>query len=357
MKFDWLNKSIPLEQHLENDATNNFTLIRLIAAMMVVKLHSYSLTTHVKGQYDDYSFHLHQLGLPVFFFISGLLVSQSFEKSSSWKNFVWKRFLRIYPAAWLSIFACAFILGPIVTTWNITDYFSNSVFFQFLTSAFLVEIKYVLPGVFEHSLMGNPSVNSSLWTITLELKLYLLILIWGVLKTRYKNFILAVVMIVTLILGQFFRDEAEIVLSKFFHKPILLFGYLNFGVLFLAGIFCNIYKKKIIIKPWWMPAITILLLLIYLKNMLVITFFLVPLMTLYIATIKVSFFKKITPKADLSYGIYVFAFPVQQLVANYIKPQDSWTFFFLSILFVLPLAVFSWYVVEKKALQLKNIFK
>jgi len=303
------------------------------------------------------SFHLYKLGLPVFFFISGLLVSQSFEKSVSWKNYLWKRFLRVYPAAWLSILFCAFVLGQILTTWSIKDYFSNILFYQFLISLSLFQIKYLLPGVFEHSLMGHPSINSSLWTIALELKLYLLVLAWGILKTRYKNFILFLIMIATLIAAQFFPNETEITLSKIFHRHVLMFGYLNFGVLFLAGMFCNIYKKKIIIKPWWVVIIGVLLVLMYLRNMIVVTFLLVPLLTLFCATFQVAFLKKFTPKADMSYGIYVFAFPIQQVVANYIKPQSTWSFFILSVLFILPFAIFSWYVIEKKALQFKDRIK
>jgi peptidoglycan/LPS O-acetylase OafA/YrhL len=83
---------------------------------------------------------------------------------------------------------------------------------------------------------------------------------------------------------------------------------------------------------------------------------LIPAVNLFAATKGVSFIKKITPNADLSYGIYVFAFPFQQIVANYLRPENTREFFLLTILFVLPFALFSWFMVEKKHLALRSWF-
>ena len=54
---------------------------------------------------------------------------------------------------------------------------------------------------------------------------------------------------------------------------------------------------------------------------------------------------------DFSYGVYVYAFPCQQMLAALLgKDLQPWSFFGLSLLLVLPLGVASWYLVERPAL-------
>src|SRR5690348_2467458 len=106
----------PLADLIASGRQNNFQLLRLIAAVMVVEAHShYLLYDDSKEAYYNQPFHISYLGLPSFFFLSGLLVTQSLYHSASWKRFLWKRILRIYPAACLSVLAAALIMGPIIT--------------------------------------------------------------------------------------------------------------------------------------------------------------------------------------------------------------------------------------------------
>ncbi|HXB42818.1 MAG TPA: acyltransferase [Puia sp.] len=356
MNFDWLHKGTRLQDHLQNDHQNNFTLIRLIAALIVVKEHSFSGTTPSAAGSVMNVLHINAFGLPSFFFISGLLVSQSLEFSSSWRNFLWKRFLRLYPAACLSIVFCAFILGPIVTTWSMKDYFSSHLFYQFLSTCFLIQVKYQLPGVFENSLLGHSSVNSSLWTICLELKLYLGLLFFWLLKIPGKKYLLFLLILVLLIAGQVFPDKTDLVIYNLIGKHINIFGEFTCTMVFLTGVLTNMYKQKIFIRNYWLIPILILdIFFVKFHDLGMLAFILIPAINIFVATKGLRLLKKITPRADLSYGIYVFAFPFQQVVANYLFPTNTWTFFLLTVLIVLPFALFSWYLVEKKALGLKGL--
>jgi peptidoglycan/LPS O-acetylase OafA/YrhL len=358
LNLDWLNRGTRLQDHLQNDHQNNFTLIRLIAALIVVKQHSFSAIAQNSKDSLMSVLHMSALGLPSFFFISGLLVSQSLELSSSWKNFLWKRFLRLYPAACLSILFCAFILGPIVTTWSIKDYFSSHVFYQFLSTCFLIQVKYQLPGVFDNSLIGHSSINSSLWTVCLELKLYLGLLFFWLLKIPGEKYFLFLLILLFFIAGQVFPNETDAAIYKLTNRHINIFGEFTCTLVFLTGVLANMYKQKITIKNSWLLFISIYFILsIYFSNLLLhlFLFIFIPAVNLFVATKGISMLKKITPKPDLSYGIYVFAFPLQQIVGNYLRPTNTWTFFLLTILVVLPFAFFSWYMVEKKALSLKRL--
>src|SRR5215470_4954746 len=129
---NWLNTGIALKERIENDQLNNFRLIRLIAALLVVETHSHILKERQIDVIPYETFRFTFLGLPSFFFLSGLLVSQSLFKSSSWKNFLWKRVLRVYPAACLAVLCCALLMGPLVTEYDLKDYFSSPVLYRYL---------------------------------------------------------------------------------------------------------------------------------------------------------------------------------------------------------------------------------
>jgi peptidoglycan/LPS O-acetylase OafA/YrhL len=81
----------------------------------------------------------------------------------------------------------------------------------------------------------------------------------------------------------------------------------------------------------------------------------IPAMTLYTAVKFTRWVNKLTRGPDLSYGIYVFAFPVQQIVVNYLHPPNPAAIFFLTVLLALPPALISWYVVETTALKFKKL--
>jgi peptidoglycan/LPS O-acetylase OafA/YrhL len=233
------------------------------------------------------------------------------------------------------------------------EYFSRPPFYQFISSCILFRIHYNLPGVFEKSIMGA-AVNSSLWSVSLELKLYLGLMIVWLLKIPGKIILLISLLFLLIIPGYFFHEQLAELLGKFVGKNFNFYIYTTFCPLFLIGTLCTIYKHKIIIKNYWIFLIVpAALFSLYFEFYPLASFILLPAFILYLATRQSTLIKRIVPKADLSYGIYVFAYPVQQLVVNYLNPQKPFVIFVLTLIFVLPLAVMSWYLIERKALQLK----
>ncbi len=205
--------------------------------------------------------------------------------------------------------------------------------------------------------MGTSSINSSLWTISLELKLYLALLFFWLIRIPGKKYILIALLIISIVAGQFFAIEIDEYITRLIGKQITTFGYLTYGSMFLAGVCCYVFRNKITIKPYWIFLIALLFTSINIKNSLITGILLIAVLNLFVAVSRVNFLKKITPNADLSYGIYVFAFPVQQVVANYLHPDNTWSFFFLVLVCILPLAIFSWYLIERKALHLKKLVR
>jgi len=354
----WLNKGILLKESIAGEDRNNFKFIRLAAALLVVEGHTRRLFHREADIDSNIQFHILYLGLPTFFFLSGLLVAQSLEKSSSWKQFVWKRILRLYPAPCLSILCCACIMGPILTTLPLKSYLTSPMLYQYLAGCSIIKIFYRLPGVFEHSVNGSQGVNNSLWSLTLEWKLYAGLLIVSLIRVPYKRILLVILILSLIFCGYFFYQPASDLIRKLAGSHFRLFPNVSLTPLFLIGVLCHIYKRSLVIRNYWIVIILVCFALSLYFQIFRLTYFcLLPAFILLAASRGTSWVRKITPGPDLSYGIFVFGFPVQQLISNYIRPGHIWTFYFLAVLFVLPLAFLSWYGVEKRALRWKGLVR
>src|SRR5690349_3507824 len=98
---------------------NNFDAIRLAMALLVVWSHSFAL--HLGSEKAEwisvilngaYGYGAGSLGVMAFFVISGFLIAQSWERSSSGRSYFEKRIRRIYPGFMVATSLCAFIIAP-----------------------------------------------------------------------------------------------------------------------------------------------------------------------------------------------------------------------------------------------------
>ena len=97
--------------------------LRLFAASFVVVFHSvFYVSTHGGQLPRDAAYYfgeLSQLGILIFFAISGFVITSSVQRRTS-GEFLWLRFLRIYPGFWLAV-AIVVVLNTIVFggfAWN-----------------------------------------------------------------------------------------------------------------------------------------------------------------------------------------------------------------------------------------------
>jgi len=159
---------------------NNFNLIRLFAAWLVIYSHAWPITGIAGSDLVGRMTIAKSAGafaVDVFFVISGFLVAASLERRS-WRAFLVARVLRIYPALIVCILATVFVLGPALTT--DPNYWRDATTWRYLWSnATLWRAEFWLPGVFET--FPRTSVNGSLWTLPIEGHLYLALLFAGVL--------------------------------------------------------------------------------------------------------------------------------------------------------------------------------
>jgi peptidoglycan/LPS O-acetylase OafA/YrhL len=190
---------------------NNIDFLRLLAAVGVVFGHAFVFS----GSVDPITRGIARLDLPhmagthgfsvwFLFFISGYLVSASYAHRHDVRHYLWSRFLRIYPGLFLVILLTT-LCGVIITTLPAGDYFSDKTTWKYFSRNILgFSIKYELPGVFANN--HNNAVNGSLWTIPLELRLYLVVMVLGLCGLFKRLYLLAGILL-SLILAQVSSDH------------------------------------------------------------------------------------------------------------------------------------------------------
>ncbi len=334
---------------------NNYDFLRIFAATCICFTHSFNLINKdalepmmlISGGRYDFSF----IGLSIFFSISGYLITKSVYTSSSLLSYFWKRFLRIQPLLILVCILSVFVLGPIFTTLPAQEYFENAQAWTYFRNVFpATGIQFVLPGVFANNIHGD-GVNGSLWTLIVEERLYLAVSVFFLFKKQKKLFVFMMLLVNILFVfkSMLFHGAIDQYLagSHVFYAMI----FLNAGAMYQVGIdFKSLLKNK---SAWLaLLAIAISLALPLLEFLLVIT---VPFCIILIAQVSAAT-NKAGKWGDFTYGVYIFAFPVQQmLIARHLFVQSPYSLFMVTMAIVLPLSALSWHFLEKRCLGYKNL--
>ncbi len=343
---------------LKERLNNNYDFLRMFAALCITFTHSYNLILKndveplmkLSGNRFDFSF----IGLSIFFSISGYLIAKSAITSPSFKNYIWKRFLRIQPMLILVCLASILVIGPIFSSLSINEFFrQESTFTYFRNIMPLFGIQFGLPAVFGNN-PAESGINGSLWTLIVEERLYLIIGILFLFKEYGKALLLILIGILNLLyfVNIVFYGEN---LIKYLSGQNVFYAimFLNASAFFLT----NINFKKIAYSLFYLIILASLLLLspfIIVEKSLQIV--LIPLLILWIANLKGKT-NKAGKYGDFTYGIYIFSFPVQQmLIAENIALNNPVKLFGLTILIVFPIAILCWHLLEKKMLLLKVRF-
>lgn len=337
-------------------SANNFDAIRLAAALMVLVSHQYSLT----GQPEPGVLGLHSLGgfgVLVFFAISGYLVAQSWLNDPHLLRFAARRLLRIIPGLLALFAACIFILGPLVTPLLLADYFT-----QPLAIRSILVGSSRLPAIFPGNALPH-AVNGSLWTIPLELQCYALLALLGVLgllrggSGRWGIWVVGVLLgAIALVYAAWeVRGDGLVAHLQWSLKSRYL---LEFGLFFFAGTLLCLWRvldlpakqKAILLATACLAAgLAMAFGRVFLAVWLVL-----PLALVLLGHAATPFLRRAGRFGDVSYGVYIYAFPVQQTVLWLYKDRLGWwSLLALATALTVLLALASWHGVEKPALRLK----
>ncbi|MFT3747950.1 MAG: acyltransferase [Agriterribacter sp.] len=333
--------------------SNNFSLIRHIAALFVLISHSYDLLGKSGEEplsiLSNNFFSFSRIGLIVFFFISGFLVTQSLVTSKNIVHFLWKRILRIYPALIILIILTVFVLGTLFTTFPLSVYFASSQTWQYFVGGIsLIKLRFYLPGVF-----NGEGVNGSLWSLPIEFRLYLMLVLVYFIAGFKRDILISLVII--LIVFLFFVG-----VQKYLSVPKWLGIYIYWGLYFFTGSLVYFLKNKIKLNFLIFFCFVIfyffpgkLAILGRLSELLIICYGCL-LVGFRIPSFKSLFFSE----NDYSYSIYIYAYPIQQAII-YVSGRDNISpvcLMFLTIIILIPFCWMSWNYIEKPALRMKDIF-
>jgi len=337
--------------HPIENRNNNFDFLRLLAAFMVLYSHQYPLlgseSPYLMTLADNWGLSFGSLGVAIFFAISGHLVTQSWIHDPHIGRYIAKRFLRVWPGLAVVTLIAVFIVGPMTSNLSLHEYFHDSRTWHYLRALYL-KIIFPLPGVFEENPFPN-AVNGSLWTVRIEFRWYLYLLALGM---------------AAYIMGPKWRRAlflASIAILAFyyfaFHHPQTQpdrSWTLDYGMYFCFGALMYLYRDEWKAIYWIFAVIAGVI--AYLLGQAVMAALLV------ITPSVIVFGRAATPIikdfgrfGDFSYGVYIYAFMLQQTLAWHFGERLSFaSHLMLVTAMTLVCAFLSWHLVEKPALALKK---
>ena len=327
---------------------NNFNLIRFIAATLVIWTHAFGLLdrTSLEPVFHTFGIGAGDLGVDIFFILSGFLVSKSWD-GKTLMQFAWARCMRIFPGLWASILVSVLVVALL---------FTDEPAFRFLTSGSTVAYlahnatmlpttgaRMTLPHAFAHS---GDQFNVPLWTLPYELQMYGLLAVIGItigLRFQYVAMIAAL-------------GVAGVLLDKAGGIHLIEIDRGRFLYLFFAGALAYWLRQHIPLRGWIAGSLlSIVVLTIALTDRYpvrqAVLLLALPYLILWCGLVPRGFLRLWNRLGDYSYGMYIYGCPIQIALISIGVTATTETNFALSMLAVLPIAVASWHLLEAQALR------
>lgn len=334
---------------LVKDRNNNFNLVRFIAASAVIYSHSFTILEGDRGYWLStgiLSQEIGSLAVNMFFIVSGFLIAKSWCEQPDLLRFATARLLRIFPALAALSFATVFIIGPIASTCLPDNYFAdlNTWLYLPLTTT-LIDDKAMLPGTFETGMQAGV-VNAPLWTLKYEVLSYLLVAALGMVRLRMHRGALAV------LIGIGAGFLAIQTLTDWRGEYALIDSLMRFWFCFFVGAGFYLLRNRVQLRFLTVLSLAALAMLVEdspyaeLAATLALGYGL-----LWVALVPQGAIRAFNRIGDYSYGLYIFAWPIQQLVAQTLPELTPHLHFLASYPVALLVAAFSWHLLEKPCLK------
>lgn len=332
---------------------NSFGVLRCLMAALVLVSHSYLFKTgSAAGEpltaWTGWSLGEH--AVQVFFFLSGLLVAQSFDRSRGIVDFATARSLRIFPGLIVCVLLTALVLGPALSALPPSSYFASLALPAYILKTLSLSTGSApLPGLFEAVPLAG-RVNTSLWTLKYEVICYAgLALAGGLGLFRFglkSAALLAAGLAALTLLGERPADPGD----------FTFFDNVRYFVLFFApGVLAYLVRGRLVISG----GAIIALLALYVAARAtpfneITTALLLGYASLWLASKTFGPLRGFCNRFDLSFGIYIYAGPIQQALIETFPGVPPLGIALAAFAFALPLALLSWVIVERPALGLRH---
>jgi len=293
---------------------------------------------------------LGDLGVDIFFVISGFLVMKSLLGKESIGAFAWARITRIFPALWISTLLLVAVVGLFLSPLSASDFW-----IQRETLTYILKNSTMLPGVGAQMqlpnalLQSHSGFNIPLWTLPHELQMYALLAVLGAIGIARYGWVLVCVSLLGLmsLIGEHLGLDTLIISGT---RARFLF-------LFFAGASLYSYRHRIAMHAgvFWLllaAVVSVCLLTTNISARQLALMIAAPYLVLWLAYIPTGAIRRFNALGDYSYGIYILAFPLQLMIIDYLHVERPLTHFALSMCAVLPFAIASWHLIESRFLSL-----
>lgn len=326
---------------------NNLDIIRLLLASMVVYGHAPCFIDST-GYSDFFGGILHftysgNIAVITFFMISGLLVSNSLFSKKNWKVYLLSRVFRLLPGL-IFLSVCTVIICGWFSEKNPLEYIQGGV--TYICKNAMLNIQYVISDVSflrdNHPMNGKyaNTVNGSLWTIPLEFKMYLLMLgIWFISRDIKNDFIIPI----CLCIGIFYPLMVK---ESVLGSPETLYMI----PAFFLGSLLSYYKDRICLNIYF--PITLIMISYLIKHEAFSHWCLMLGMTLFFVWLAgCRCVRKYRLPHDISYGVYLWGWPIEQLVGYFMPWLNYYVFILISLACTFFVAYISCVFVEEPSLK------
>ena len=345
-QYQLLCKGVTLQEGLARKK-DNFLMLRIIAAVMVIYGHAPHLAPAVNdvdifvrfgwGHYSG------DLAVDAFFLISGFLVTGSYIRQDSLYKFAKARFFRVFPAFFINVTILALVYGAIFTTDTLNNYFHSMGTWDYIFTnlQYKSDMIWNLPGVFEHG-MKTATINGSQWTLPAEVRMYVLLGVLGgtglLLLKRLAALVLLAFIVIGFVHPEFFPLHPD---------------WFRLGGFFTLGVLCYLYKESITVRLDLIVALLLLAVLTRHLSTYVFTFPLAVAAVVFAIAYFLPPFVFLERYGDPSYGIYLWGWPVQQLVAYALPAAGLYLHVTLAIIISFLIGYISWNFFERHMLRFK----
>lgn len=334
--------------------SNALNAWRLVLASGVILQHSWPLTG--RKIYPPIEQLLTQVWVDGFFAISGFLITASWVRNPRLREYFVARILRIFPGLWVCLAVVAFAIAPIA----VAIQGGSPAKLLLSPSPFLYVLNNAVLNIYYESIDGTPRNipfpgiwNGVLWTLIFEIFCYIAIAVVGVAGLLNRRWPAPVVFTLFLVTAALISYPITTVLPPTFLQMIA-----RFALVFAAGALLHQFQDMVPAR-WLLvgvSAATVVAAGLLVPNYRILAA--IPLAYAVVVSGALVHQKRLRLQTDLSYGVYIYAWPVQQLLVTcglgFLHPL---AFTVVAGVATLPLAALSWFLVEKRALALKSRFK
>ncbi|MFP5039936.1 acyltransferase family protein [Parasediminibacterium sp. JCM 36343] len=338
---------------------NGFDLLRVILSIFVIITHGFLLGGYNENleplsYFSKNQTNLGEIAVMGFFALSGFLITASFDKSKNSLVFFSHRILRIFPGYWMCLIFTGIVIGPLIfilTGRSISNYsfLGNESAIGYFTHNFSLQIgQWTIKDVLLFT-PNNGSLDGSFWSLLSEMHCYIMVVLLGYFLLFKKNRVLYFLVFIIILVFFSINYNSSVKFGPTFLT--LINSRLKLFPSFFAG--SIIYTFPDLFKLDW-------------KGSLFITFFSLLLIKFggfhlaspfLIALVIINLFQQFEfhLKYDISYGMYIYSFPIQHLLyAAFSNKLHYLVFIGLSILVSALLGFLSYLFIERPAMLLRK---